>query len=644
MKSGFRYWCFICASLLATQVFAADMSGWSDKTVCRLVKAGGGQEHIDEATKRGIVCEQSSNSSTKAKKTAPQDSPLDKITISKNMVLIKNIAVFNQERKAIKTALANRSNFSWKGASECFRDAMMDWEASMKVEVAESAGNGNFTGGQYDAYHKPISICLLTMAEQLSRIQKTPDYLQDMMLKWASDEVFKFPSKNVSASEYQLRMYAIPSYLGTFGGYYAIHYQEFDYTDEERKIVENYFSKQLIKVDMRNAAPRDLKPCDYYSTSRLAKGLSSGQMSHDTCGSPMLKATTGAVALGLRLGNQDLFNAGIKNLKLLLKVFDDEGIFVPYASGRGATALGYSSEIPLHLGAWTELLDIAGYDFLEHVTPNGMSVKELLDAHIKVLNDPDMLLKYTAKNPAYGGKGGPTVAGFNKLSLIEKWNWSNTGIKQVVRQSARYVERFRPDLQEFRDQSYVQFDQHGNVIKSIDDHILFDPYMLYEANTKEKNDITITTSISLSSQREHTKEGLASWLKSIKWEGSLEDALSLDGSLGDDALADGVYNMHYMTISNHTGKLGSRSYDKLTVLDGGIIFEALPRRIEPVQSQRETMKFETNNGLIIATGNLQYELADPIAEVIFRGVIGNNFLIGTTVGGRDIVMLHLKKR
>ena len=40
MKSGFRYFCFICASLLATQMVAADMSGWSDKTVCRLVKAG----------------------------------------------------------------------------------------------------------------------------------------------------------------------------------------------------------------------------------------------------------------------------------------------------------------------------------------------------------------------------------------------------------------------------------------------------------------------------------------------------------------------------------------------------------------------------------------------------------------------------
>ena len=96
------------------------------------------------------------------------------------------------------------------------------------------------------------------------------------------------------------------------------------------------------------------------------------------------------------------------------------------------------------------------------------------------------LLKYTAKNGAYGGTGGPTVADFNKLTLMEKWARSNINIKQIVRQNARYIDRFRPDLQEFRDQNYVKLDQYGSVIKSKDDHMIIDPYMLYVAN----NDIT----------------------------------------------------------------------------------------------------------------------------------------------------------
>ena len=57
MISKFRYFCFVCISLVAVQAFAGDMSGWSDKTVCRLVKTGGGQEYLDEAEKRSLKCD-----------------------------------------------------------------------------------------------------------------------------------------------------------------------------------------------------------------------------------------------------------------------------------------------------------------------------------------------------------------------------------------------------------------------------------------------------------------------------------------------------------------------------------------------------------------------------------------------------------
>ncbi|MDB9958604.1 pectinacetylesterase family protein [Oceanospirillaceae bacterium] len=57
MNTGLRYLILLCTSLVATQVIATDMSGWSDKTVCRLVKSGGLQEHIDEAAARGMSCE-----------------------------------------------------------------------------------------------------------------------------------------------------------------------------------------------------------------------------------------------------------------------------------------------------------------------------------------------------------------------------------------------------------------------------------------------------------------------------------------------------------------------------------------------------------------------------------------------------------
>jgi hypothetical protein len=56
MKTGFQYFCFICASLFAVEAFAQDMSGWSDKTICRLLKDQDKQEIMDEAKNRGLSC------------------------------------------------------------------------------------------------------------------------------------------------------------------------------------------------------------------------------------------------------------------------------------------------------------------------------------------------------------------------------------------------------------------------------------------------------------------------------------------------------------------------------------------------------------------------------------------------------------
>ena len=56
MNIGLRVVCFICVPLLTTQVVTADMSAWSDKTVCRIVKSGGHSNVNDEAILRALEC------------------------------------------------------------------------------------------------------------------------------------------------------------------------------------------------------------------------------------------------------------------------------------------------------------------------------------------------------------------------------------------------------------------------------------------------------------------------------------------------------------------------------------------------------------------------------------------------------------
>ena len=41
---------------MATHALSQDLSGWSDKTVCRLVESDGGAAYAEEASSRGLDC------------------------------------------------------------------------------------------------------------------------------------------------------------------------------------------------------------------------------------------------------------------------------------------------------------------------------------------------------------------------------------------------------------------------------------------------------------------------------------------------------------------------------------------------------------------------------------------------------------
>ena len=79
-----RVVCLLCASFMAAHAFAQDLSGWSDKTVCRLVESNGGEVYIKEASSRGLECKASTKTS-KAKPTKPKSNS-DETIISKSSV------------------------------------------------------------------------------------------------------------------------------------------------------------------------------------------------------------------------------------------------------------------------------------------------------------------------------------------------------------------------------------------------------------------------------------------------------------------------------------------------------------------------------------------------------------------------------
>ena len=58
MKFCFQLICVLTSSLMATHALSQDMSGWSDKTVCRLLLSKpDNSEYQAELEKRGIDCD-----------------------------------------------------------------------------------------------------------------------------------------------------------------------------------------------------------------------------------------------------------------------------------------------------------------------------------------------------------------------------------------------------------------------------------------------------------------------------------------------------------------------------------------------------------------------------------------------------------
>ena len=73
MNLNIRVVLILTASLMTTHALSQDLSGWSDKTVCRLVESDGSAAYVEEASSRGLECK-APIKVTKSKSSKPKPS------------------------------------------------------------------------------------------------------------------------------------------------------------------------------------------------------------------------------------------------------------------------------------------------------------------------------------------------------------------------------------------------------------------------------------------------------------------------------------------------------------------------------------------------------------------------------------------
>jgi hypothetical protein len=599
MKSGFRYFCFICASLLATQVFAADMSGWSDKTVCRLAKATpDNAEFQTELTKRNLICGgQASSTSVKSNnKLLPNG--LKHIKVIKDWEPVADFEALKAYSKLVPiSGFRVRKNKEWN---------CIDRVTNVNPYPDKDTHRAWMHCGAY--------IHGLAASK--------PEILGNILLAWASAKKDPMVVRPQRSDEDQEAGYDIPSTIGTFSQSYALWYDEIAYTPDERKRVDDYMTKKLMQQRFPVLVPKR-KKCNIYNINSVLHK----KTDQDTCGNIRMKVSVGEIMLGFRLENQTLLDKGHDDLYVVQAFINKDGVNINHAS-RGGNTVNYSWEYTYYSSLLAEIYTTVGYDYFEHTLPHGAKVHEYLSFNYRLLKDFKLTAQWAKKN--VGSKHLPyrkiknlSQAEYQKTdNALDVYHWGG-GDKQFVKAHTKFVKRYMPDLYNFAVKKYMgsNFNESAN--------FGVHPYMLHLGNNF----------IEENSKKPNTKAVLATWLKSIKWKGSVEDALSLDGSLGDAAMIDGEYVVTYFWIRAVNGRVYKRPIDKLTVLNGKITHTAIPSAIN---LEADAMKFEVEKGIITAIGTLRYNLDEPLEEITFRGVIGTGLLIGTLSQG-DIVVLKLTK-
>ena len=263
-----------------------------------------------------------------------------------------------------------------------------------------------------------------------------------ILLSWAKNKPVAYPaSKNLTTSEWGDLSYAATMLVGDFASFYAVYYDDFDFTLEQRQAVDSYLSDWLINHDIDPPRTRVYQRCVLEEPERF-EIQGNNWIYMDYCGSNRWRMGLGAVYLGLRTGNQELFTAGNRHIEINLASIDKDGIYPQWAR-KGALALSYQRQLPEVLTLLAVAYESIGYDFYEHQLPHGKKIHEVYAALFDFIYHPEKLNKYAFAAWDFVGED---AYEFDKLPLEEKWRIEMIYPEVLVSQSKGYVLRYRPDL------------------------------------------------------------------------------------------------------------------------------------------------------------------------------------------------------
>ena len=231
--------------VFSAPAYAHDMSGWTDKTICRLVKKQGADEYIKEAKARNLSC--AADKSSKVKTTSNQD-PLLSLKIPQNWKMADKPLLMEHEINAVSKAYKYwRFPFGDGGSHATCEEVMVHWDEAIKFSIKYQNQLEPQSFREKNKNPPPnIDKCIEEQVENIVSKGGATNSLSNILLAWANKNNVTLPKRAGNNTD-QYNYQATSSWSG-YASVYAIYYDSFDYTDEERKLVDDYLASSLKKL------------------------------------------------------------------------------------------------------------------------------------------------------------------------------------------------------------------------------------------------------------------------------------------------------------------------------------------------------------------------------------------------------------
>ena len=215
---------------------------------------------------------------------------------------------------------------------------------------------------------------------------------EEIILNIATSEKDNWIYKNSGKDNFNPRDYQLWGVLSPLVTFYAINYDQFNFTEDQHKIIQKYFkNKAMIERLDRDGNRSRTKLCP------IEKPMKLNRKRHkvNNCGTVRLRFASAELALAIVMQDKELWSKGLWDLDYVLSMVGKEGHFIPTAA-KGCKALGYSLSTSRLFSTNVELLSLAKFNLLDYKTRHGKTLAEAYEQLFKIYDDIT-LIKHIAK-------------------------------------------------------------------------------------------------------------------------------------------------------------------------------------------------------------------------------------------------------